>query len=1464
MWESPRPPLNSAFRGRPEDPFNPSRLPQGFNPRIRGPAIRGHPPFPFHGATRGLHPRLAGHGVGPFAQKSMDRNLDGFWEEGRNFHDDQSRSGDYYQEEMNQGFPRRERVPMNFRAREMPAATSVGYGEREAPDKDYRSHTAPDMDYRERGGSLVNQSNRDVPDVDYRNAEFPAVAYRERLPLAAISKEREVIEYRERLALLREREAAELEHRERLAMALEYRGREVAALEYEKRMTAMLELRERRAPELREREAAEMLLREREVAEVLLREREAAELLLRERQAGALRLRERDAAAMDYRDRRIPDHYRECNSSETATLRYREGARSNYQERIAHYNNTGNTALSYTDDNKVNPNYMDHRDESTLVIDYANKEIVDMDLRERETAGETYKEHKTIGYKEQETKAYRKKGGLESTKNEAMSVKSATGNRDNTIPGLNYGENTDSDYRAKESVDTDYRERESVDADYRERESADSDYREKDGLENLNKHKIERDRVTAEARKENETKDLKFMDPAAPDYMDRPPPTSTGKSYKQIKSQTPGVKKVYGSPSSGFKEWAAAADGSQMEAARQEKSSKTASSDGAAASRCKQANSPGKLDTDFRDQPNPEVGYKGDSIREKPCSDLLGTCDQDLRSKENFAGRSNGGSCDQDFRTTAGYVQKKDEDLRDGKTGTSGDFVTQNSLIFDFLQLAAQELSQKQGQMPGKLGKGQQTPSSTPVKPPVMDFKEPHLSHEAIRSNDKRIDNSPDEIEFIGRQDADYRNMDYKDVDLRVKYDQEKRSMDKRSREELQTGSKDKDYRRASLPEGATRILWMDGLPTGGSREEILYALYTASKIPENVNLIGYIPGYSLGSVCVEFSLVEDAVRCMEANKGSFFFKGKKVTLKYIPNSDRWNCQQCKVVNVLSKERCWQCSALRSGSDHVPLKDYPKDAKTTPAPPAQRGKKRKTKQSAVPHSPEKWKEKTPPREKSFPAIQKHPKKGTQQADLESKTVILKGLPWDTCSESVLKALEPFVELSPRNVRIMKYHHGSQRGANFAFIDLKSHKEAARLTAQVHQLKPPLTINGNHVTIEVAVWQRRTESSRNEQGRFQRSPKNTPVGQAKRQRGQRRGASYTGRRADADGDGASYVFDPNTGLYIDPLTDMYYDPETQKEVPLAKEGAHHREEEEDFVEDRASEAREQRRTPGRYHSPSPPRLKTDGRHTCTSDREEHESEPQRKRAFREDMGKAGNEELFKKPLPPPTTKKDQSSPEPKVNPLIGLIGEYGDDSEEEEDQEQLLLPPLRRKTPPRSPPRAPVPPPKPVQKPAPSVSTIQDNLTDWKKMACLLCRRQFPNKDALTRHLQLSDLHKQNLAIHQKIKQSEKELAYLQERERKENQSIQRRLQEAKRELEQLEREEGGWQETDEYLQTPEKKKPKVSGSSFSKDCTDGKKTRTRTTVSVGPKPASESYRENLRKMTLARFKNSYEKYLQSI
>ncbi|XP_048878484.1 RNA-binding protein 5-like isoform X2 [Brienomyrus brachyistius] len=58
----------------------------------------------------------------------------------------------------------------------------------------------------------------------------------------------------------------------------------------------------------------------------------------------------------------------------------------------------------------------------------------------------------------------------------------------------------------------------------------------------------------------------------------------------------------------------------------------------------------------------------------------------------------------------------------------------------------------------------------------------------------------------------------------------------------------------------------------------------------------------------------------------------------------------------------------------------------------------------------------------------------------------------------------------------------------------------------------------------------------------------------------------------------------------------------------------------------------------------------------------------------------------------------------------------------------------------------------------------DKLTDWKKMACLLCRRQFPNKDALLRHQQLSELHKQNWEVHRRSKLTESELEELEKKE----------------------------------------------------------------------------------------------------
>ncbi|XP_019957198.1 RNA-binding protein 5 isoform X1 [Paralichthys olivaceus] len=126
--------------------------------------------------------------------------------------------------------------------------------------------------------------------------------------------------------------------------------------------------------------------------------------------------------------------------------------------------------------------------------------------------------------------------------------------------------------------------------------------------------------------------------------------------------------------------------------------------------------------------------------------------------------------------------------------------------------------------------------------------------------------------------------------------------------------------------------------------------------------------------------------------------------------------------------------------------------------------------------------------------------------------------------------------------------------------------------------------------------------------------------------------------------------------------------------------------------------------------------------------------------------SGGDDLFKKPLAPP--KKDEKSKRP-MGSLGLLASDYaaGSDEEVEEDKEEAA---------------------KGGQGGRGQSEDKEDKLTDWKKMACLLCRRQFPNKDALLRHQQLSDLHKQNMEIHLKIKRSKKELEALENQEKELN------------------------------------------------------------------------------------------------
>ncbi|KAL0978738.1 hypothetical protein UPYG_G00174510 [Umbra pygmaea] len=121
---------------------------------------------------------------------------------------------------------------------------------------------------------------------------------------------------------------------------------------------------------------------------------------------------------------------------------------------------------------------------------------------------------------------------------------------------------------------------------------------------------------------------------------------------------------------------------------------------------------------------------------------------------------------------------------------------------------------------------------------------------------------------------------------------------------------------------------------------------------------------------------------------------------------------------------------------------------------------------------------------------------------------------------------------------------------------------------------------------------------------------------------------------------------------------------------------------------------------------------------------------------------GGDDLFKKPMAPP--KKDGKGSKQSIGSLGLLASDYAAAGSDEEEEVQQHESPQVTKN---------------------QAQEKEDKLTDWKKMACLLCRRQFPNKDALMRHQQLSDLHKQNMEIHMKIKRSKKELEALENQEK---------------------------------------------------------------------------------------------------
>ncbi|KAG7244674.1 hypothetical protein INR49_029693 [Caranx melampygus] len=240
--------------------------------------------------------------------------------------------------------------------------------------------------------------------------------------------------------------------------------------------------------------------------------------------------------------------------------------------------------------------------------------------------------------------------------------------------------------------------------------------------------------------------------------------------------------------------------------------------------------------------------------------------------------------------------------------------------------------------------------------------------------------------------------------------------------------------------------------------------------------------------------------------------------------------------------------------------------------------------------------------------------------------------------------------------------------------------------------------------------------------------------------------------------SGYYYDPQTGLYYDPNTHYYYNSQTQQYlywdsekqtyVP-APSDTNAGQNENASATTGSKEPKEGKEKKEKPKSKTAQQIAKDMERWAKSLNKQKEnfkssfqpiSQEERREAAAADAGytlfekkQAGALDRLMPEMPRAPEEEPQTS---SVNPSrCGLVAAYSGDSDPEEGGAE-----------------------------ADGGDGGQDKLTDWKKLACLLCRRQFPNKEGLIRHQQLSDLHKKNLEVLRRSQMSEAELEELERKE----------------------------------------------------------------------------------------------------
>uniref|UniRef100_A0A8D3DVP2 RNA binding motif protein 5 n=1 Tax=Scophthalmus maximus TaxID=52904 RepID=A0A8D3DVP2_SCOMX len=539
----------------------------------------------------------------------------------------------------------------------------------------------------------------------------------------------------------------------------------------------------------------------------------------------------------------------------------------------------------------------------------------------------------------------------------------------------------------------------------------------------------------------------------------------------------------------------------------------------------------------------------------------------------------------------------------------------------------------------------------------------------------------------------------------------------------------DQDYRREPGEEKKSKTIMLWGLSPHVAEDDIRFAIdQLEGPQPVDVRLMKKKTGISRGFAFVDFYHLQDATRWMETNQKRLTIQGKIVDMHYSNPRNKyedWLCNTCGLYNFRRRLKCFRCGAAKENQPCL------------------------------------W---------TFVLISRL---------LFCTAIILRNIAHMTTVEAIMTALAPYANLSSSNIRLIKDKQtGQNRG--FAFVQLSSPLEASQLLTILQGLQPPLKLDGKTIGVDYAKSARKDlllpdgnrvsafsvastaiaaaqwSSSQSQDGMSEYSYLQegyTPMSQvSKRKKKNIKSISVPDTSTYQYDESSGYYYDPQTGLYYDPNTHvssyyynsqtqqyLYWDSEKQTYVPASGDMNAGQND----AATGSKESKEGKEKKEKPKSKTAQQIAKDMERWAKSLNKQKEnfrssfqpiSHEERREAAAADAGftlfekKAGGLDRLMPEMPwaveeePPTSSS-------------GLVAAYSGDSDPEEGGAELD-----------------------------GGDVVQDQLTDWKKLACLLCRRQFPNKESLVRHQQLSDLHKKNLEVLRRSKMTEAELEELERKE----------------------------------------------------------------------------------------------------